>query len=65
MLRYAHKCTWVLLLSDFKQGWKALRNFSKTLQYKEAHGSYSWLRHYVTSLKVMGSISNEVTGFFN
>lgn len=24
-----------------------------------------WLRHYTTSPKVMGSISNEVVGFFN
>jgi hypothetical protein len=24
----------------------------------------SWLKHYATSQKVMGSIPNEVTGFF-
>jgi hypothetical protein len=36
---YAQKCTWVLLSSDFKQNWKALKNFSKIAQYKRARGS--------------------------
>jgi hypothetical protein len=30
-----------------------------------ARGSVVWLRHYVTSRKVVGSIPDEVIGFFN
>jgi hypothetical protein len=29
------------------------------------HGQRSWLRYYATSRKVVGSIPDEVTGFFN
>jgi hypothetical protein len=44
--------------------WQQLR-FSRDLGKPLESLLVAWLRHYATSWKVISSISNEVTGFFN
>jgi hypothetical protein len=42
-----------------------LRNFGQLQQINRGTRYRSWLRHYDTSQKVSGSISDEVIGIFN